>query len=385
MTQHKNLKTIPNQRHLFDIPDDIAYFNCAYMSPQLRSVRESGHSAVDCKSQPWKIVADDFFADSELARALFAKIISANADDVAIIPSVSYGTAIAAAIIEINAGDEILLLEEQFPSNVYPWRELAMRNDVNITTVPRPTDFDWTRDIVAAITPKTRVAALPHVHWTDGSSIDLKKVSAACKAANAALVLDVTQSVGALPISVRDVQPDFLISAAYKWLLGPYSLGFMYMHPKYQNRRPLENNWLNRKDSEEFSGLVNYRDDFQNGARRFDVGERSNFALMPMAVTALKQVLAWTPEAIQKTLTQFTDRITVETAKLGLSPIPKDRRAGHLLGVRFPDKLPDGIQQHLMHHNVYVSIRGNAIRIAPHLYNSENDMDRLITALAESL
>jgi len=374
---------IPTQRHLFDIPDEVVYLNCAYMSPQLKSVREAGRQAVDRKSRPWNIVPDDFFTESETARGLFAQIISDAADNIAIIPAVSYGMAVVTSLLEFNAGEEVLVLDEQFPSNVYPWREIARQHELNMTTVNRPADMGWTRAIIQAINSKTRVVALPHVHWTDGSLIDLVRVSRAVRSVGAALVLDVTQSVGALPISVTDVQPDFLISAAYKWLLGPYSLGFMYIHPKYHDRRPLENNWLNRGNSEDFAGLVSYRDDFQSGARRFDVGERSNFNLMPMAVTAMRQILQWTPDAIQRTLAELTDAIAHQAEGLGMSAIPKNQRAGHLLGIRFPNGVPDGIQLRLQKEHIFVSIRGDAIRIAPHVYNTAEDVEKLMRALAE--
>ncbi len=115
------------QRELFDVPEGVVYLNCAYMSPQLRAVREIGEEAVGRKSRPWEILPKDFFEDAETTRALFAELVGGEADGVAIIPSVSYGMAVAAANVPAEAGQEILILEEQFPSNVYPWRELAKR------------------------------------------------------------------------------------------------------------------------------------------------------------------------------------------------------------------------------------------------------------------
>lgn len=376
---------IPCQRHLFDIPDEVAYFNCAYLAPLMQRVRAAGHAGVDRKSQPWQIGPEDFFAESEQARALFAALIGASADDVAIIPAVSYGMAVAAALVDIRAGDEIVVLQDQFPSNYYPWLEVARAKQASMITVKRPEDMDWTSALLQATNKHTAVVACPHVHWIDGSLIDLVRVGQKCRQVGAVLALDATQSVGALPISVHQVQPGFLVAAAYKWLLGPFSLGFMYVNPAYQEGRPLEHNWLNRKGSEDFAGLVNYCDDFQSGARRFDVGERSNFALMPMAVAALQQVLAWEVPRIQETLSHMTMDLSIRARELGLGVIPSEKRAGHILGLRFPKALPDGLLQRLSAEKVYISLRGNAMRISPHLYNNEKDMDRLMTVLAESL
>ncbi len=156
----------------------------------------------------------------------------------------------------------------------------------------------------------------------------------------------------------------------------------MYVDPAYHEGRPIEHNWLNRKDSEDFAGLVNYRDEFQPGARRYDVGERCNFALMPMAVAALKQILEWRVPHIQETLSGFTKELAERAETLGLTVAAPDHRAGHIIGVRFPGGLPNGIQHSLQKENVYVSIRGDAMRISPHLYNNEHDMTKLMNVLA---
>jgi selenocysteine lyase/cysteine desulfurase len=226
---------IPCQRHLFDIPDDIAYFNCAYMSPLMKKVVAEGHKSVALKGQPWQISPPDFFSTPERARALFAQLINAQADDIAIIPSCSYGTATAANNLPINKGQEILVLQDQFPSHVYPWRELAADKDAEIITIPRGGNDGWTPRILAAITANTAIVALPHCHWTDGSLVDLVAVGRRCREVGAALAIDMTQSIAALPFDVAEIQPDFAVAAGYKWMMGPYSLGFMYVAPQHQD------------------------------------------------------------------------------------------------------------------------------------------------------
>ncbi|MCK5205287.1 MAG: hypothetical protein KAR15_15495, partial [Desulfobacterales bacterium] len=194
-----------------------------------------------------------------------------------------------------------------------------------------------------------------------------------------------TQSLGALPLSVFEVQPDFVIAASYKWLLGPYSLGFMYVNPNYHDGIPLEYNWINRKHSEDFAGLVNYRNDFQTGARRFDVGERSNFALMPMAFAALRQILDWQVPETASTLAGLTEEIAQRATDLDLNVAPTHLRAGHMLGIRFPEGVPDDLIDRFAQNKIYVSVRGNSIRISPHLYNTKEDIDKLFSTVLESL
>ncbi|MGB3634004.1 MAG: aminotransferase class V-fold PLP-dependent enzyme, partial [Rubrobacteraceae bacterium] len=289
---------LPSQRDLFDVPEDICYLNCAYMSPQLRSVREAGEKALSTKSHPWKVTTADFFDEPELSRELFARIIGGAPDGVAIIPSVSYGMAAAVANVPVRRGQNILVLDEQFPSNVYPWRELAKQRDAKLSTVPRPANHGWTTAILNHTDENTAVIAVPNCHWTDGSLVDLVRVGERAREVGSALVVDATQSLGTYPLDVARVRPDFLISAGYKWLLGPYSLGFMYVYEAYREGNPIEQNWIVREGSQDFARLVDYRDGYAPGARRYDVGERSNFNLLPMANAALQQVLDWGVENI---------------------------------------------------------------------------------------
>lgn len=376
---------LPSQRDLFDIPEDVTYLNCAYMSPQLRSVRETGEKALSFKSEPWKVTPKDFFEESENARDLFARICGADAEGVAIIPSVSYGVAVAAANLPVHRGQNILLLDEQFPSNVYPWRELARRRGAGLVTVPRPQDNDWTAAILNRVDEDTAIIATPNCHWTDGSLVDLVRVGAAAREVDAALVVDATQSLGAYPLDVSEARPDFLVSAGYKWLLGPYSLGFMYVGEKHREGMPIEHNWIVRERSEDFARLVDYRDGFQPGARRYDVGERSNFVLMPMATTAMRQILDWGIENISETVGSLTDRIEKGAAEIGLGSTAVDYRGRHMIGLRLGPDAPEDLAARLASRNVFVSVRGGSLRVSPHLYNNEEDVDRLFESLAEML
>ena len=119
--------------------------------------------------------------------------------------------------------------------------------------------------------------------------------------AGAAFVVDGTQSVGALPFDVREIQPDALICAGYKWLLGPYAIGAAYFGPRYDGGEPLEENWISRRGSEDFQRLVDYKISIADGAVRYDAGERGNFILLPMFVESLRRLLEWTPCAFKVT------------------------------------------------------------------------------------
>jgi len=377
---------LASQRHLFDIPDDVAFLNCAYISPLPKVALIAGERGLRRKAQPWTIATTDFFATSETVRRLFADLINADANDIAFAPSVSYGMAQAAHNIPIAKTQAIVTLSEQFPSNVYPWMDLAERTGAAFVSVPRPGDDDWTSALLSCIDRSTAIVAVPHCHWTDGGLIDLEAVGAACRSVGAALCVDATQSVGALPLDVRRIDPDFVAVAGYKWLLGPYSLGFLYVAPRRQGGRPIEHNWIARKDSEDFAGLVNYNREFQTGARRFDVGERSNFALMPVAEASLNLLSEWTVPRVLETMRLRTAAIAERArGEFAIGSVPANRRASHYLGLRFSGGIPSDLPMRLAAAQVYVSVRGQAMRVTPHVWNTDDDVEKLFSVLKTAL
>ena len=364
------------------MPHEVAYFNCAYMGPLMHEVIAAGSEGMRAKAQPWRLAPGDFFADVERARAQFAAIIGMDAEGVAVIPSASYGLSAAARNLTAGRQQTVLVLAEQFPSNVLVWRELAGVGGGTLCTVPRPEDADWTRATLAAIDERTAIVALPHCHWADGGALDLVRIGRRCRAAGARLVLDLTQSAGALPFAGADIRPDYVVAAGYKWLLGPYSLGFLWVAPEHRDGRPIEFNWIARAQSEDFAGLVRYRDDYRPGARRFDVGETSNFILLPMLNAALERILAWGVDRIEATLAARNRQIAARVAPLGFRAMPEPLRAGHFLGLSLPPGTPpEPLARALAARGVHVSIRGESMRVTPHLYNTEEDVDRLVDAL----
>ncbi len=375
-----------SQRDLFEIPAGVTFLNCANMAPQLRTVAEAGVAAVKARAEPWKITPTDWFSGAERLRALAASVMGTNPEAVALVPSVSYGVAAAAANVEIESGQAVVLLEDEFPSNVYAWRELARKRSAHVRTATREAGASWTQAVLDAIDGNTAVVAVPNCHWTDGALVDLSEVGAKARSVGAALVVDASQSLGAYPVDVEQVRPDFLVSVGYKWMLGPYSLGYMYVAPRWREEgAPLEYSWLSRAGSEDFANLVNYRDEYKPGARRFDFGEFPNFVLVPMAIAALTQLLEWGVESIQSTLSSLTDVIEERARELGCDVLPAGRRAGHMIGIRLPGGISGRLNNSLSEAKIYTSVRGDCIRVAPHLYNDESDVERFLSALQGAL
>jgi selenocysteine lyase/cysteine desulfurase len=390
-----NSSALTCQREAFSLPPDLHYLNCAYMSPLPRVVEEAGVMGMARKRNPSGLSPRDFFEESQEVRRLFAGLVNVpDPNAVAIIPSVSYGVGAVARNTGLEKGQNVVLLEEQFPGNVYAWLRLAKEAGAEVRMVgpgggsssagetEEGRGRRWNRRILEAIDGDTGLVALAPVHWTDGTRFDLEAIGARAREVGAPLVIDGTQAVGALPFDVQALEPDALIVACYKWLLGPYSIGVAYFGARYREGIPLEETWIAREGSEDFRGLVDYQEDYQPGAVRFDVGERSNFILNPMVVAALGLLKEWKPERIQAYAADLTRELLEEAEGLGYSVEEEAYRVGHIFGIRTPEGVKmEELSAALRKENVSASLRGSALRVSPNVYNDSEDVEALLRAL----
>ncbi len=379
------------QAHHFSLPPDVHYLNGAYMSPLLRAVEDAGIEAVRARRFPIDIEPRHFFEGADTARSRFARLIQA--DDparVALLPAASYGIAVAARNTPIHPGQNVVLTEGQFPSNALVWRRLAAEAGGHVRTVTSPQQTRgrgraWSDRVLDAIDADTAAVALAPVHWTDGSRFDLHSIGERARHVGAAFVIDGTQAVGAMPFDIGRTGADALICAAYKWLLGPYSMAFGWFGPRYDGGTPLEEAWLARKGSDDFRNLVDYVEDYRPAAARYDVGGRSNFTLVPMATAALDQLLEWGPAAIEDYCRHLTRDLFERLAERGFQADDEDGRAAHLFGIRAPAHLDTAtLKAELDRRAIYVSLRGAAIRVSPNVYNTPADITALGDAIIEA-
>ena len=361
------------------------------MAPVSQRVADAAHAAVDRLRVPSRLGPSDFFEQSDNVRRLFAQLIGSTGERVAVVPSVSYGMSTVARNTRLATGQSVVVLDEQFPSNVYTWRRACDAAGAMLKTVTTPEMDDgrgrgWNQALLDAIDEQTAVVAIPELHWTDGTRFDLKRVGEKARACGARLVIDGTQSVGAMPFDIQGIQPDAVVCAGYKWLMGPYSLGLAYFGPAFDDGAPIEENWITRRGSQDLGGLVRYQEAYQPGAVRYDVGERSNFILMPMLEAGLSQVLDWGPAAIQAHCRDLISDVVPQLRGLGAWIESEEYRASHLFGIRLPGGLDMAtVQTALETHHVSVSVRGNAVRVAPHVYNDAADLRALVDTLREAV
>lgn len=378
-----------NQKHLFQLPTDIHYLNGAYMSPLLRSVEEIGIEALIRKRNPTGIQPKDFFGNAEILKSNFGKLVNCPAKQVAIIPSASYGLSTAVNNLPKDNGNTALVVSEEFPSGYYAIEKWCRDNHKSLQTIKAQETLEkrgkrWNESILESINEDTAVVLMSSIHWTDGTLFDLKAIGQKCKECNALFIVDGTQSVGALPIDVEVCLIDALICAGYKWLMGPYSIGLAYYSEFFNYGTPLEETWVNRSNAQNFSGLTNYVDDYAPGAGRYNVGEYGNFILLPMMNAAIGQILEWKTENIQAYCHELTQPLIAYLRENGYWVEEDEFRAKHLFGFLLPPKISQEILlQKLQEKKIYVSVRGKAIRLSTHLYNTQEDIVMLIQALGE--
>jgi selenocysteine lyase/cysteine desulfurase len=373
------------QRSLFELPEGIAYLNVANLAPQLHAVRAAGEAALDRRGAPWTIGAEGWFTDVERLRGLFARVVGTDPEGVALIPASSYGMAVAAANLEAGLGERVLVIDEEYPSGIYTWRAFARRTGAALHTVRREPGQSWTEAVLEALDERVRIVSVPNVHWTNGALVELEPVCERAHQLGAAIVLDVSQSAGALPLDIGALRPDFLISVGYKWLFGPLSVAYMYVDERHRGGEPIEHNWILRAGAEDFARLVDYTDELQPGARRFDVGARTNFMLTPMAIAALEQVLEWSVDAVGATLAEVTVAIERGARERGLDAIPAGDRGPHMIGIGLPEPVPEDLVAQLAARDVYAGVRSSWLRVAPHLHTTEADIEQLFGALDAAL
>jgi selenocysteine lyase/cysteine desulfurase len=373
---------LPSQRALFDMPRDVCYMNAAGWGPMPLATQEAGRAAMNRKGQPWKLAGDLASQQNERARSAAAALIGAEPGDVTLISSVGYGVASAAKIVDIPKGSRIVVLDNDHTSPVLEWTVRAPASGFTIDTVKQPADGDWTTAVLEAIERKGAVplamVSISSVHWSDGGAIDLERIAPAVKKAGAMLLVDATHDAGVRPIDVKTLDPDFLIFPTYKWLLGPYGRAFMYVAKRRQNGVPLEQASIGRKGVSA-EDTVYFRDlSYKDDARRYDMGERDHFVTMEMASIGMEMMAKWGNEAVVERMSMLTDKLAEGLGNLDVRLLDKKVRAPHVLCVTFPKGMAPDLPKKLAAQGVHAAPRLGRLRISPHVYNDEQDVDRFV-------
>jgi selenocysteine lyase/cysteine desulfurase len=346
---------------------------------------EAGRRGVARKGRPWLIDQEFATGQYERARRAAARLINAEPADLALISSVAYGVATAAKVLTVAPGSRVLVLQDDHSSPVLEWMTRSKAGGFSVETVRRPGNGDWTDALLAAIerggAAPIALASISSVHWSDSGAVDLGRVSEALRSRGTALLVDATHSAGVLPLDVRALEPDFVVFPTYKWLLGPYGRAFLYVAKRHQGGIPLEQTSHGRRSVRAEQDTYLADTDYLADARRFDMGERDHFISLEMAAIGMEMMAEWGSKAVVSRLSMLTGRLAEGLRGADVALPQTHLRAPHLLSVSFPSGLPKGLVQRLAAENIFVAPRLGRLRISPHVYNDEADVDRFVQAL----
>lgn len=378
-----------SQKHLFQLPPDIHYLNCAYMSPLLRSVEEKGAAGLASKRDPSRIISQDFFTEVDILRESFGSLVGAAGKQCAVIPSASYGLMAAVNNVPYSPGKHAITISKEFPSGYFSLQRWCQEHGAELRVITPDLTLAkkgrlWNQMLLEAINKDTAMVLISAIHWMDGTIFDLAQIGQRCKEVGARFIVDGSQSVGALPIDVKACQIDALITVTYKWMMGPYSLGLAYYGDAFNEGIPLEESWMNRTNAVDFSKLTDYEDAYRPGAGRYQVGQTSNFIAVPMMIEAIRQIKAWQVSEIQAHGRELLQPLLTYLQNKGVELEEDAYLAKHLTGLR----LPQGIDsQRLLakfkENNIFLSLRGSSIRLSPHVYNDPADIAKVIETIDE--
>jgi len=366
--------------------EDATYLNLAAQSPMPKVAVRAVQAAIEWKKFPQRIPDTAFLDVPNRLRASIAKLIGAQPADIALTSGASTGMSAIAYGLNWRAGDEVLTAIREFPLQYATWKPMEEREGIQLNVVSPSGRFLTTDDVIAALTPKTRLVSISLVRFDNGVLLDGARLAAACHAQGALLALDASQACGAVPIDVQTMGVDFLVSAGYKFLLGPFGTGFFWAKPELMaNMRPGPFYWMAAKGMESNFASMDFADPKPApSGKRWDIAETANYFNHAALDASVEFVLQAGPETIAAHSRNLTELLYERLPKdrcVPASPLdPAHRGPYACFAARAPEKTA-ALYDHLRKENIIVSLREGNIRVSPYLFNTERDIDRLISVI----
>ena len=379
-----------SQKYLFSLDPAIHYLNCGYKGPLMKSAEQAAIGALIRERNPTSITPEDFFTTAKEVKGRFAELVNCDPFQVALIPSSSYGFATALRNISCEPGQHAIVLEDEFPSGYFSLKTWCDENQALLKVVGPDKEAEtlgesWNKNLLESITSETAVVLMSSVHWMNGLKFNLESIGQKCKTVGAIFIVDGTQSTGAAQMDVKRFKIDALICASYKWLLGPYGMGISYFGHAFDNGKPLEESWLNRTNSQDFGNLTKYDHEYTEDSGRYNVGEMSNFILLPMLNESLKQINEWTVPEIESYCQELTIPLYSYLKSRDVVLEDEQYTSPHLFGLKLPEDIDtELLRNNLQTNKISVSNRGGKLRISVNVFNTAEDIEKLIQVLESS-
>jgi selenocysteine lyase/cysteine desulfurase len=371
-----------NEWHEFE---GVTYLNLAGNSPIPKGAIKRMQEAIEWKKFPQRIPDQAFFDVPNRVRTAVAVLVGGKPEEVALTTGASTGMSAVAYGLEWQPGDEVITASGEFPLQYATWKPMEERESINVTVVKPSGPFHTADDFIAALSPRTRLVSVSHVRFDDGAMIDAAKLAAACHAQGALLLLDVSQSCGAVPMDVTQSGADFLVCAGYKWLVGPFGTGFFWArHDHISKMRPGPFYWMTAEGVNNFADLATAPPRPGNAAKRWDAPETANYYDLAALEGGLELVLRAGVKTIAEHNHKLIEQLFARLPKdrcVASSPLDRAHRGPYgCFQARSPEKTKQ-LYEKLRSENVITSLREGHIRVSPYLYNNERDIDRLVSVI----
>jgi len=353
------------------------FLNHASTGPLPRRAVDVLHEFTALRAQPWRISVETQFGTLAKSRVGCARLIGAEPSEIALMVNTSYGLNLAARALPFEPGDVVVTSDREYPSNVYPWLELEVARGTTLRRIPCTGVLPDEEAILAAL-DGPRVRALVHswVSFATGYRIDVARLGRACRERGIWFILDAIQGVGATPLDVRAVDVDIIACGGQKWLLSPWGSGFVWMRPDLvQSLRPVDVSWMSTRGSDDFSRLIDYDFTYRDDARRFEVITLpyQDFAGLNASLDLFFEVgLPDVYARVDALASRIVDWASCRKDVTLVTPAEPAHRAG-VIAVAPRD--PVGASERLTAAGVIHSLREGAIRLSPHFYNTEEEID----------
>jgi cysteine desulfurase/selenocysteine lyase len=365
--------------------ENATYLNVAGNGPMPKASLKAAQGAIEWKKFPHRVPDEAYFDVPNRIRASIAQLIGANAEEIALTTGASTGMSAVAYGLSWKPGDEVITAKGEFPLQYTTWRPMEQREGLTLKVVEPSERFISAEDLIAALSPKTRLVSVSLTRFDDGSMIDAARLAAACHAQGTLLLLDVSQCCGGIPMSVTELGADFMVCAGYKWLLSPYGTGFFWAKSEHiAKMRPGPFYWTAAEGASHFGSLVFTQPKVAEGARRWDAAETASYFNLAAMALSLELVLRMKPETVaahNRVLMELMFERLPKDRCVPASPLDPARRGPYAcFSARTPEKTA-ALYERLQAENVFVSLREGNLRVSPHVFNTERDIDKLIAVV----
>jgi selenocysteine lyase/cysteine desulfurase len=367
--------------------EGVAYLNAALQGPMPLVAAREAQAALEWKKHPYRLPDSAYFDLPDRIREKAGRVIGARPEEIAVTTGASAGLAAVAASVDWKPGDEVLVGRGEFPAHFSTWLRYEQAGKLRVRVVEPRGRFISADDYIECIGPRTRLISASLVRFDDGARLDATRLARACEKVGAVLILDLSQCAGAMELSIRDLGASMAVCSGYKWLLGPYGTGFFWIASEWIDRLPLGAVYfMALEGARNFHALPMSNLRPAPGARRWDSPETANFTNLAAFDSSLELILRIGIDAVQRSIEALVGQIIDALPRTNCvlaSPAERERRGPYVcISARDPKDTP-ALYDKLHAAEVSVSLRQNALRIAPHIYNTAEDISRLMKILSE--